>query len=137
MQIQTLPENIFPHPKYVREDYNSRPRKIVYEWTVPRMVKILRQNRQIEEEVKGNFWKFEDVFSGKKEKRAGKLMRLFVGYSYLGNKGKFLPLETGCGMKNFDGRKEGTEEKGGNDESAMNKGFKGRNRPLTAFNRGK
>ena len=60
------------------KDIDKRPKPIVYSWTKPRMVKILENNANIEEEVKTHFWKYSHIFENNAMKRPGKLLNILI-----------------------------------------------------------
>ena len=60
------------------KDIDKRPKPIVYSWTKPRMIKIIENNKIIEEEVKSHFWKYSHIFENKEFKRPGKLLRILM-----------------------------------------------------------
>lgn len=72
------------------KDIDKRPKPIVYSWTKPRMVRIIENNHEIEEEVKSHYWKYSHLFENNKTKPPGKLLRLIMtqlsqgGYSNYG-----------------------------------------------------
>ena len=70
-----------PEIKYSLCDYkdiDKRPKPIVYSWTKPRMVKIIENNSNIEEEVKSHYWKYSHIFENNTIKPPGKLLRLIM-----------------------------------------------------------
>ena len=60
------------------KDIDNKPKPLVYSWTKPRMIKIIENNRIIEEEVKSNFWKYSYIFQNDIIKPPGKLLKLMV-----------------------------------------------------------
>ncbi len=60
------------------KDIDNRPKPLVYSWTKPRMIKIIENNKIIEEEVKSNFWKYSYLFQDNLIKPPGKLLKLMV-----------------------------------------------------------
>ena len=60
------------------KDIDNKPKPLVYSWTKPRMIKIIENNRIIEEEVKSNFWKYSYIFQNDTIKPPGKLLKLMV-----------------------------------------------------------
>ena len=60
------------------KDIDKRPKPLVYSWTKPRMVKIIENNKIIEEEVKSSFWKYSYMFQDDMIKPPGRLLKLMV-----------------------------------------------------------
>ena len=60
------------------KDIDNRPKPLVYSWTKPRMIKILENNKIIEEEVKSSFWKYSYLFEDNLIKPPGRLLKLMV-----------------------------------------------------------
>ena len=60
------------------KDIDKRPKPLVYSWTKPRMVKIIENNKIIEEEVKSTFWKYSYLFQDDYIKPPGRLLKLMV-----------------------------------------------------------
>ena len=60
------------------KDIDNKPKPLVYSWTKPRMIKIIENNRIIEEEVKSSFWKYSYIFQNDIIKPPGKLLKLMV-----------------------------------------------------------
>ena len=60
------------------KDIDIKPKPIVYSWTKPKMVKIIENNANIEEEVKSHFWKYSDIFEKKDIKPPGKLIKIIM-----------------------------------------------------------
>ena len=60
------------------KDIDNKPKPLVYSWTKPRMIKIIENNKIIEEEVKSSFWKYSYIFQNDIIKPPGKLLKLMV-----------------------------------------------------------
>ena len=60
------------------KDIDNRPKPLVYSWTKPRMIKIIENNKIIEEEVKSSFWKYSYLFEDNLIKPPGRLLKLMV-----------------------------------------------------------
>ena len=60
------------------KDIDKRPKPLVYSWTKPRMIKIIENNKIIEEEVKSSFWKYSYLFQDNLIKPPGRLLKLMV-----------------------------------------------------------
>ena len=60
------------------KDIDNKPKPLVYSWTKPRMIKIIENNRIIEEEVKSSFWKYSYIFQNDIIKPPGKLLKIMV-----------------------------------------------------------
>jgi hypothetical protein len=60
------------------KDIDKRPKPIVYSWTKPRMIKILENNANIEEEVKSHYWKYSHIFENNANNPPGKLLRIIM-----------------------------------------------------------
>jgi hypothetical protein len=60
------------------KDFEKNYKPITYSWTKPRMIKIIENNKIIEEEVKSNFWKYSYLFQDNLIKPPGKLLKLMV-----------------------------------------------------------
>ena len=60
------------------KDIDKRPQKIEYSWSKPRMIKIIENNKMIEEEIKSNYWKYSYIFENNLPKTPGKLLKLMV-----------------------------------------------------------
>ena len=60
------------------KDIDNRPKPLVYSWTKPRMIKIIENNKIIEEEVKSTFWKYSYLFQDDYIKPPGRLLKLMV-----------------------------------------------------------
>ena len=76
LNIQSDPEikNLLNNYK----DVDRRTQPIVYSWTKPKMVKIIENNKIIEEEVKSTFWKYSYLFQDDYLKPPGRLLKLMV-----------------------------------------------------------
>ena len=76
LNIQSDPEikNLLNNYK----DVDRRTKPIVYSWTKPKMVKIIENNKIIEEEVKSTFWKYSYLFQDDYLKPPGRLLKLMV-----------------------------------------------------------
>ncbi len=59
-------------------DFDSKPKPVTYSWTKPRMIKIIENNKIIEEEVKSSFWKYSYLFEDNLIKPPGRLLKLMV-----------------------------------------------------------
>ena len=59
-------------------DIDHKPKPITYSWTKPRMIKIIENNKIIEEEVKSTFWKYSYLFQNDFVKPPGRLLKLMV-----------------------------------------------------------
>ena len=60
------------------KDIDNKPKPLVYSWTKPRMIKIIENNKIIEEEVKSSFWKYSYLFEDNLIKPPGRLLKLMV-----------------------------------------------------------
>ena len=60
------------------KDVDRRTKPIVYSWTKPKMVKIIENNKIIEEEIKSTFWKYSYMFQNYMIKPPGRLLKLMV-----------------------------------------------------------
>ena len=60
------------------KDIDYKPKPIFYNWTKPKMIKILERNKDIEEEVKLHYWKYSHIFENKVIKPPGKLLKLIM-----------------------------------------------------------
>ena len=59
-------------------DFDSKPKPVTYSWTKPRMIKIIENNKIIEEEIKSTFWKYSYMFQNYMIKPPGRLLKLMV-----------------------------------------------------------
>ena len=83
-------------------DIDKRPKKLVYSWTKPRMLKILENNKKIEEEIKSNYWKYSYIFENNMVKTPGKLLKLMVNQltSGYGNEFSYMNINNKNGKDN-------------------------------------
>ena len=59
-------------------DIDNKPKPITYSWTKPRMIRIIENNKIIEEEIKSTFWKYSYLFRNDFVKPPGRLLKLLV-----------------------------------------------------------
>ena len=59
-------------------DIDNKPKPITYSWTKPRMIRIIENNKIIEEEIKSTFWKYSYLFQDDYIKPPGRLLKLMV-----------------------------------------------------------
>ncbi len=86
------------------KDIDKRPKPIVYSWTKPRMIKIIENNKLIEEDVKSHFWKYSHLFQNMQFKKPGKLLRILMTQLSQGYDGKeYFRNKTRIGLFGRDG----------------------------------
>ena len=59
-------------------DFGNKTKPVTYSWTKPRMIKIIENNKIIEEEIKSTFWKYSYLFQNDWIKPPGRLLKLMV-----------------------------------------------------------
>ena len=84
------------------KDIDNKPKPLVYSWTKPRMIKIIENNRIIEEEVKSNFWKYSYIFQNDIIKPPGKLLKLMVNQLTSGYGNEFSYMNINKNGTNYD-----------------------------------
>ena len=91
------------------KDFGNKTKPITYSWTKPRMVKIIENNKKIEEEIKSSFWKYSYLFQNDWIKPPGRLLKLMVNqltsgygneYSYMKNSTNGLSMNDNRNIKN-------------------------------------
>ena len=91
------------------KDFGNKTKPVTYSWTKPRMIKILENNKIIEEEIKSSFWKYSYLFQDDWIKPPGRLLKLMVNqltygygndYTYLKNNKNGLNMNDNRNIRN-------------------------------------
>ena len=87
------------------KDIDNRPKPLVYSWTKPRMIKIIENNKIIQEEVKSSFWKYSYLFEDNFIKPPGRLLKLMVNQLTSGYGNEYSYMKINRNGLNYDNNK--------------------------------